>query len=225
MTEKIILTKEILEKGYDELTYEEEVKVDKVLTDMFRYDMDYALYHNHIDLPVVDTDGLTVNIERICDYDYRDVDLSYDFAFDYGVLLSLATGLDYVCYNSDIELWNTICINDDYLNHRNVMDIYSESIYLLFQDIEYEIYKTCDLLSDDDIWDFINEYDYIHLIDTSELFNYISCAMNELDTKIDDAVKNFFEIELYDMYVDSQFDLSECLYEQLDDDGIVEYVI
>lgn len=222
---KVVLTKEIFEKSYDELTQQEEENLDMVLYDEFKYTIDRDLYYNHIELPIIDSNGLTVKIERINDYKEQDVDLSYDFNIEYGVLLSLCTDLDYACYNSDIELWNAICTDDDLINHRNVMDIYSESIFFLFSDIEQQIYETSELLTDDDIWEFINSYEYVELIDTDELYNYISLSINLLDNLIDKELKRFFIDELDDMYMDSYPYIYDYVSEMVTSDNVVEFYI
>lgn len=224
---KVIVTKEMLEKEYDELTVEEETILNDVLFDMFKYNLDYSLYYNHIDLKIIDTNGLTVEITKIHDYINHDVNLSYDFGIEYGVLLSLCTDLDYAYYNSDIELWNTICTNDDLLNHRNVNDVYSESIFLLFSDIEQQIYDTSELLSDDDIWNFIDNYKYKDLVNQDELYNYISLAINELDKIVNDRLNEYFLDNIDEMFIESQFENSKYLYEQVvvQNDGIMEYIL
>ena len=219
------VTKEMLEKDFDELTVEEEETLQSVLFDMFKFDIDYALYNNHIDLPIIDENGLTVEIEKIYDYQDKDVRLSYDFNTEYGVLLSLCTDLDYAYYNSDIELWNAICTNNDLINHDNIVDVYSESIFFLFSDIEQQIYETSDLLTNDDIWEFINYYEYIELIDTDELYCYISLAINELNKWIDKALEMWWENDLDELYFESEFENKRHLYEQLDENGIMEYIL
>ena len=220
------VTKEMLEKDFDELTVEEEETLQSVLFDMFKYDLDYALYNNHIDLPIIDENGLTVEIEKIYDYATKDVRLSYDFNVEYGVLLSLCTDLDYAYYNSDIELWNTICNNDDLVNHDNVPNVYSESIFFLFSDVENAIYNSEEhLLSDDELSYFVDNYEYKDLIDTDELLSYLSLSINELDKWIDKALEMWWENDLYELMFESEFENKRHLYEQLDEDGIMEYIL
>ena len=233
------VTKEMLEKDFDELTVEEEETLQSVLFDMFKYDLDYALYNNHIDLPIIDENGLTVEIEKIYDYATKDVRLSYDFNVEYGVLLSLCTDLDYAYYNSDIELWNTICNNDDLVNHDNVPNVYSESIFFLFSDVENAIYNSEEhLLSDDELSYFVDNYEYKDLIDTDELLSYLSLSINELDkwilAKLYDTEKQVEKLvsvestyEPVSIYTPIYNDGGDTiyLYEQLDEDGIMEYIL
>ena len=225
MSEKVIITKEMLEKDYDELTAQEEENLYKVVYDIFKYDIDYALYNDHIDFKIIETSGLDVEITKIYDYDEKDVNLRYDFNNEYGTLLTLCTDLDYACYNSDIELWNAICKDENLINNRNVCDIYSESIYFLFSDIENQIWRTSELLNDDDIWEYINYYEYIDLIDTDELYDYISLAINELDKWVNAELNHFFIYTLDEMLMDSEFEIMNNLYEQLDENDVVEYLV
>ena len=224
---KVIVTKEMLEKDYDELTVEEETILNDVLFDMFKYNLDYSLYYNHIDLKIIDTDGLTVQIESINDYVNHDVNLSYDFGIEYGTLLSLCTDLDYAFYNSDIELWNTICKDENLINHRNVNDIYSESIFLLFSEIEEMIYNKSELLSDDEISYIVDDYKYKDLVDCDKLYNYICLSMNELDKWINNRLNEYFLDDIDEMFIDSQFENSKYLYEQVvvQNDGVMEYIL
>lgn len=222
---KIVLKKEIFEKSYDELTPQEEENLDMVLYDEFKYGIDRDLYYNYLELPIIDENGLTVSIEKIHDYDTKDVTLSYDFNVEYGVLLTLATDLDYAFYNSDIEIWNTICTDENLVNHDNIIDVYSESIFFLFSDIEEQIFKTSELLTDDDIWEFINYYEYIELIDTDELYNYISLAINELDKWVDRELNRFFVDELYDMYMDNYPYIYNHISELVENENTVEFII
>lgn len=173
--------------------------IDEVICDEIRYGIDYDLYRGE-NINIIDNGGLTVDIQKIYDYDKRDVNLSYDFNIEYGVLLSLCTDLDYVCYNSDIELWNAIVLNDDNRINDNMCNEYSESIFFLFDDIENQIWKTSDLLNDDDIWCFIDDYKYKNLINTDELYNYISLSINELDKIVNKALNNWFENDLQEIY-------------------------
>ena len=224
---KVIVTKEMLEKEYDELTVEEETILNDVLFDMFKYNLDYSLYYNHIDLKIIDTNGLTVEITKIHDYINHYVDLSYDFGLEYGVLLSLCTDLNYAYYNSDIELWNTICKDENLINHRNVNDIYSESIFLLFSEIEEMIYNKSELLSDDEISYIVDDYKYKDLVDCDELYNYICLSMNELDKWINNRLNEYFLDDIDEMFIDSQFENSKYLYEQVvvQNDGVMEYIL
>ena len=220
------ITKEMLEKDFDKLTVEEEETLQNVLFDMFKFDIDYALYNNHIDLPIIDENGLTVEIEKIYDYATKDVRLSYDFNVEYGVLLSLCTNLDYAFYNSDIELWNTICTDDDLINHDNVPNVYSESIFFLFSDVENAIYNSEEhLLSDDELSYFVDNYEYKDLIDTDELLSYLSLSINELDKWINKALEMWWENDLYELMIEREFENRKILYEQLNENGIMEYIL
>lgn len=197
---KILITEKDIVDEYEILENDD---ILDVIYDTIRYDLDYALYYNHFDIKVIDTDCLTVEITKIHDYVNRDVNLSYDFAIEYGTLLSLCTDLDYAFYNSDIELWNAICKDENLINHRNINDVYSESIFFLFDDIENQIWKTSELPTDDDIWTYINDYKFKELIDVDELYNYISLSINELDKWTNNAINNWFENDLYDIYDDN----------------------
>lgn len=223
---KVVLTKEMFQKDYDELTEEEQVNLEEVIYDEFKYSIDRDLYYNHIELPIIDENGLTINIEKIDDYNTKDVVLSYDFNVEYGVLLTLATDLDYACYNSDIELWNAICTNDDLINHDNVMDIYSESIFFLFSDVENAIYNSeKHFLSDDELSYFVDDYKYKDLVDTDELLNYLSLSINELDKWINRELDRFFTDELNDMYMDSYSYIYDYVSELVENDNVVEFSI
>ena len=220
------ITKEMLEKDFDELTVKEEETLSSVLFDMFKFDIDYALYSNHIDLPIIDENGLTVEIEKIYDYETKDVRLSYDFNVEYGVLLSLCTDLDYAYYNSDIELWNAICTDKNLINHDNVPNVYSESIFFLFSDVENAIYNSEEhFLSDDELSYFVDNYEYKDLIDTDELLNYLSLSINELDKWINEALEIWWENDFDELMFEREFENKNHLYEQLDENGIMEYIL
>jgi len=174
--------------------------IDEVICDEIRYGIDYDLYRGE-SINIIDNGGLTVDIEKIYDYDKRDVALSYDFSIEYGILLSLCTDLDYVCYNSDIELWNTIVLDDDNKINDNRCNEYSESIFFLFDDIENAIYNSAEhFLSDDELSYFIDNYKYKDLVDTDELLNYLSLSINELDKIVNQALNDWFDNDLNEIY-------------------------
>lgn len=211
-----------------EKDFENDCESDNLQTaiyDSIRYDLDYALYYNHFDIKIIDNDDLTVQIEKIYDYNDKDVRLSYDFNIEYGTLLSLCTDLDYAFYNSDIELWNTICKDENLINHRNVNDIYSESIFLLFSEIEEMIYNKSELLSDDEISYIVDDYEYKDLIDCDELYNYICLSMNELDKWVDNAINHWFSDELNEIYDNGYFETLHHIYKQVETDGYYECYI
>lgn len=174
--------------------------IDEVIYNEIQYAIDYDLYRGE-NIDIIDNGGLTVSITKIYDYDKRDVNLSYDFNIEYGTLLSLCTDLDYVCYNSDIKLWNTIVLNDDDKINDNRCNEYSESIFFLFDDIENAIYNSeKHFLSDDELSYFVDNYKYKDLVNTDELLNYLSLSINELDKIVNQALNNWFENDLQEIY-------------------------
>ena len=80
-------------------------------------------------------------------------------------------------------------------------------------------------MNDDDIWEYINYYEYIDLIDTDELYDYISLAINELDKWVNAELNHFFIYTLDEMLLDSEFEIMNNLYEQLDENDVVEYLV
>lgn len=200
--------------------------IDEVICDEIRYGIDYDLYRGE-SINIIDNGGLTVDIEKIYDYDKKDVALSYDFNIEYGTLLSLCTGLDYVCYNSEIELWNTIALKDDDKIYDNRCNEYSESIFFLFDDIENAIYNSEEhFLSNDELSYFIDDYKYKDLIDTDELLNYLSLSINELDKIVDKALNNWFENDLQEIYEVNYLTVWCNVKEFVDDNnGEYEYCI
>lgn len=216
---KILITEKDFENDY------ESDNLQTAIYDSIRYDLDYALYYNHFDIKIIDTDGVTVEITKIHDYFNHDVNLSYDFGIEYATLLSLCTDLDYAFYNSDIELWNAICLNDDDMIYNNMCNEYSESIFFLFSDIENKIYDTSELPSDDDIWQFIDDYKFKHLIDVDELYNYISLSINEFDKWINNAINHWFNNELNEIYDDGYFETLHHIHSQVETDGYYECYI
>lgn len=199
--------------------------IDEVICDEIRYSIDYDLYRGE-NINIIDNGGLIVDIEKIYDYDERDVALSYDFNIEYGTLLSLCTGLDYVCYNSEIDLWNTIVLDNDNKINDNRCNEYSESIFFLFDDIETSIWRDCEIPTDDEIYNFIDNYKYKNLINTDELYNYISLSVNELDKIVDKALNNWFENDLQEIY-EVNYPTVWCNVKTFvsDNDGEYEYII
>ena len=216
---KILITEKDFENDY------ESDNLQTAIYDSIRYDLDYALYYNHFDIKIIDTDGVTVEITKIHDYFNHDVNLSYDFGIEYGTLLSLCTDLDYAFYNSDIKLWNAICKDENLINDRNVNDVYSESIFLLFSEIEEMICNKSELLSDDEISYIVDNYEYKDLIDCDELYNYICLSMNEFDKWINDAINHWFNNELNEIYDNGYFETLHHIHKQVETDGYYECYI
>ena len=157
--------------------------------------------------------------------------LAIDLPFEEGWLISLATDLDYCCYDSTTELWNNIVKDEDLISQYNMTDIYDESLLFLFGELEDEIMSldldnNTDLTKEIDVNIFIEKYEYRDLIEVDELKEAMDKALKELQQIIDSNLKEYFQSdEYYNMIDEIEFYQIDYYWEEINKNGFVEVYI